>query len=145
MDRSVHPVEWKPEETNGKHWAVAHAPEDLGPPPAPHVLAVSVLATVSFCGALNEAAKSSGKEDQHIAAEIHISTGYMSKAMRGVWQTWALRLVRFMRATNSRAPLQWIAHQVGCEVVLHSTRDARIRELEAELRQLGAGGVRRLA
>ncbi|MGN6518540.1 MAG: hypothetical protein ACTHK2_03845 [Dokdonella sp.] len=94
-----------------------------------------LLARVSFNGALNEAAKWSGKDDQAIAAEIHISQGYMSRAMRGVWQQWAKRLVAFMRATNSCAPLQWLAYQVGCDVVVRSTREARIRELEAQLRE----------
>jgi hypothetical protein len=145
MDRSLQPLEWKPVATDGKHWASGPGVEDLGAPPAPHVLEPALLARVSFGGALNESAKSSGLEDQAIAAEIHISAGYMSKAMRGVWQAWAKRLVLFMRVTNSRAPAQWIAHQVGCDLVVRSTRDARIRELEAELQQLGANGVRRLA
>jgi len=143
MDRSLQPVEWKPEASAGKHWQVEASPPALGPEPPPTMLDPFLLARVSFSGALNEAAKSSGKEDQAIAAEIHISAGYMSRAMRGIWQHWAKRLIAFMRATNSRAPLQWIAHQVGCEVVVRSTRDARIRELEAELQQLGT--LRRLA
>lgn len=142
MDRSLLPLDRKPEAHVGSYWAVPHlaapdpGPEHLGPPPAPMLLEPVVLARVSFSGALNEAAKWSGKDDLTIAAEIHISPGYMSRAMRGVWQQWAKRLVAFMRATNNRAPLQWLAHQVGCEIVLHSAREARLRQLEAEIREL---------
>lgn len=141
MDRSLLPLDRKPEAHTGSYWAVprlegpAAGPENLGMPPPPMQLEAAVLARVTFSGALNEAAKWSGKDDLTIAAEIHISAGYMSRAMRSVWQQWAKRLVAFMRATNSCAPLQWIAHQVGCDVVVRSSRDARIRELEAQLRE----------
>ena len=105
----------------------------LGEVAQPQTLPEAILAKISFNGCLNEAAKHSGKEDQDIADEIHISHGYMSKVMRGVWQQWAKRLVAYMNATQSRAPLQWIAFQVGCDVVLRTERERRIRELEAQL------------
>ena len=133
LDRTVSLVEAKPKEITGNHWS-AEAPP-LGPESLPTVLDAPVLARVSFSGALNQAAKDSGLEDQMIAEKIHISAGYMSRAMRGVWQTWAKRLIAFMRVTNSRAPLQWLAHQVGCDLVIRSSREARIRELEAQLAQ----------
>jgi hypothetical protein len=129
MDQSLSRVEWKPLASAGKHSQV----EELDAESRPTLLDAFVLARVTFNGALNEAAKLCGKEDQQIAAEIHISAGYMSRFMRGVGQQWAKRLVAFMHATNSRAPLQWIAHQVGCEVVLRAPQDAEIRRLEAEL------------
>ncbi len=69
---------------------------------------------------------------------IHISHGYMSRFMRGVAQQWAKRLVAFMRETRSIAPLQWLADQMGCDVV-QSTRfrlswswRARVAELERD-------------
>jgi hypothetical protein len=133
MDRSLCPVDRKPEAITRNHWQVADAAPPLGPESPPTLLEPSVLARVTFSGALNEAAKSSGKDDLTIADEIHISAGYMSRAMRGIWQAWAKRLVLFMRATNSRAPAQWIAHQVGCDLVVRSSREARIRELEQAL------------
>lgn len=133
MHRSLSPVDRKPEAITGNHWNVVDAPPALGPETAPSLLDPYLLARVTFSGALNEAAKSSGKDDLAIAAEIHISAGYMSRAMRGIWQAWAKRLVLFMRATNSRAPAQWIAHQVGCDLVVRTSREARIRELEQAL------------
>ena len=48
----------------------------------------------------------------------------------------ALRVVRFMRVTGSIAPLQWLADQIGCDVVVRDVSFARIRELEAELNRL---------
>ncbi len=143
MDHSLCRVDRKPEATTGNHWKVVDDAPALGAVSAPLVLELAVLVRVTFSGALNESAKASGKDDLTIADEIHISAGYMSRAMRGLWEQWARRLVAFMRATNSRAPAQWIAHQVGCDLVARAHNDARIRELEAELRELTA--VRRLA
>jgi len=48
----------------------------------------------------------------------------------------ALRVVRFMRDAGSIAPLQWLADQIGCDVVVRDVSSARIRELEAELNRL---------
>lgn len=133
MDHSFAPTEWKPKASAEKHSQVGMPM--LGLVPSPALLDEGVLTRVSFSGALNEAAKHCGKEDQEIADEIHISHGYMSRFMRGVGQQWARRLVAFMHATNSRAPLQWIAHQVGCDVVPRTAREVRIRELEMALQQ----------
>lgn len=134
MDHSVCPVEWKVKASAGKHSQV----EMLGPESPPTLLDAFVLVRATFNGALNESVRRSGKEDQQIADEIHISAGYMSRFMRGVGQQWAKRLVAFMHATNSRAPLQWIAHQVGCEVVLKDSRAVEVAALRAKLRELEA-------
>lgn len=99
-------------------------------------LPADVLATVTFNGCLIEAARHCGKEDQEIADEIHICHGYMSRFMRGVAQQWAKRLVAFMRATQSLAPLQWIAREMGCEVVVRDSRAAEVAALRARLTEL---------
>lgn len=101
-----------------------------------HTLPPDVVSKASFSGCLIAAAHSSGKEDQEIALEIHISQGYMSRFMRGVAQQWAKRLIAFMRATNSRAPLQWIADQMGCDVVMRDTRAAEVAALRSRLQEL---------
>jgi hypothetical protein len=134
MDRSVHATEWKPEASSGKHTQAAMP--FFSRVPDTQVLSMAIVAQASFNGCLNEAARHSGKDDHEIADEIHISHGYMSKFMRGVAQSWAKRLIAYMRATSSLAPLQWIANQVGCEVVV---RDAVTRErdiLRARLAEL---------
>lgn len=132
MDCSFQRVEWKPKASAGKHSQV----EVLGPESAPTLLDAFVLVRATFNGALNESVRRSGKEDQQIADEIHISAGYMSRFMRGVGQQWAKRLVAFMHATNSRAPLQWIAHQVGCEVTLKDSKAAELAALRMRVREL---------
>lgn len=72
---------------------------------------------------MSEAARHSQLEDRQLALRVGISDGYMSKFMRHVGTQWAARLVSYMRETNSIAPLQWIAHQVGCEVSIRDARD----------------------
>lgn len=77
----------------------------------------------TFMQCMSEAARHSQLEDLEIARRIGISPGYMSKFMRHVGTQWAERLISYMRETNSIAPLQWIAHQVGCEVVTRVAQD----------------------
>ncbi len=134
MDRSVRPTEWKPEASAGNHTQVGLAL--IGEVPRQHVLEAHIVQRASFSGVLNEAAKHSGMEDQEIADAIHISHGYMSRFMRGVGQQWAKRLVAFMRETNSLAPLQWIAEQMGCEIKARSSVAAELAEARAKLAEL---------
>lgn len=104
---------------------------------------MEVIAVATFNGCLSHAAQYSGKDDQDIADEIHICHGYMSRFMRGVAQQWAHRLVAFMRATNSLAPLQWMAHQFGRELVeagaARSNETERLAKLEALVARLEEG------
>lgn len=132
MDLIAPATEWKPQASAGKHSQVPA----LGPESWLTVLEPFVLARVTFNGALNEAAKRSGKEDQSIADEIHISAGYMSRFMRGVGQQWAKRLVAFMRATNSIAPLQWLAREMGCRVEVPSELQRQLEQAQAEVLRL---------
>lgn len=134
MDRSVPPTEWKPEETAGKR-RQAEMPflAEVSPP---QLLQASVLAAATFNGCLNEAARYCGMEDQQVANRIHISHGYMSKFMRGVAHSQAKRLIAFMRVTNSLAPLQWIAHQMGCRLVMENEVARELAETRARLAEL---------
>lgn len=134
MDQSFAEFEWKPQASAGKRSQVEMP--FLGLVASPHLLDAFVLERISFNGALNEAAKFSGKEDQQLADEIHISPGYMSRFMRGVGQQWAKRLVAHMNATNSRAAVQWIAHQVGGEFVAKDRRAVEVATLKARLQEL---------
>jgi hypothetical protein len=113
----------------------------LGLVPGAQMLGGSVLASATFNGCLVEAARHSGLDDQQIADEIHICHGYMSRFMRGVAQQWAKRLVAFMRVTNSLAPLQWMAREMGCDLVVRDAQSARIAALQAELRELQRGAA----
>jgi DNA-binding transcriptional regulator YdaS (Cro superfamily) len=136
MDHSFPVTEWKPQASAGKHSQVAELAPELDGPSEPLMLALAILDRCTFNGTLNESVRCCGLEDQKIAELIHISPGYMSRFLRGVGQQWARRLVAFMRVTNSRAPLQWIAHQVGCEVVPADRRAAEVAGLKARLMEL---------
>lgn len=134
MDRSLRPPEWKPQETTGNH-RQAEMPF-LAEVVAPQLLAERVLSAASFSGCLNEAVRNSGMADQEIAERIHISHGYMSKFMRGVAQQWAKRLIAFMRVTNSLTPLQWMAHQMGCRLVMENETARELAQARARVAEL---------
>lgn len=103
---------------------------------APGEMPVALVSKASFTGCLNDAARHSGKEDQEIASDMHISAGYMSRFMRSVGEHWAKRLLRFMRSTNSLAPLQWLADQMGCDLVRRDSRAAEVAALKQRLNEL---------
>lgn len=134
MDRSFPPTDRQPEASTGKHWQ-AEMPW-MAAVAAPQMLPAPVVAAATFNGCLSEAARHSGLDDQEIADAIHICAGYMSRFMRGVAQQWAKRLVAFMRVTRSLAPLQWMADQMGCDVVQRDTRAAEVAALKARLSEL---------
>lgn len=112
----------------------------LGIVPRPQLLAPEVIGRATFNGVLSEAARHSGLDDQDIADALNICHGYMSRFMRGVAQQWAKRLVLFMRVTGSLAPLQWMAEQLGCDVVQRDSRAAEVAALQARLLELQRNG-----
>ena len=134
MDRTFSPGDRQLQATAGK--GTQAAMPFLALVPGAQLLPPTVIVQASFNGCLVEAARHSGLEDQEIADQIHICHGYMSRFMRGVAAQWAKRLVAFMRVTRSLAPLQWIAHEMGAEIVLKDTQAQRIAALESELRLL---------
>lgn len=134
MSPTVRAAERKPEETAGTHSQSALSL--IGAVPGPRSFDSELLGRVSFSGLLSWSAERAGMSDQQIADEMHISHGYMSKFMRGVAESWARRLVLFMRVTGSVAPLQWIADQIGCDLAVRDIRQARIRALESEIERL---------
>lgn len=138
MDRTVAPTEWKPLATAGNHSQVSLAL--VGEVPGQQVLSMAIVQRATFSGVLNEACKNSGMEDQDIADKIHISHGYMSRFMRGVGQQWAKRLVAFMRVTNSLAPLQWMADQMGCDITVRSAQSAELAAARARVAELERNG-----
>jgi hypothetical protein len=88
-----------------------------------------LIARMSFSGAINECLRHDGREDQQIAAAIHISKGYMSKLIRSVWAAQTKRLIAFMKETRCPAPLQKMADEMGYELRAKKT------ELEDRLEQ----------
>jgi len=135
MDHSLAADRWKPADTSGNRVAVQR---DFGGVAAVEIAMLDkrLVARASFTGCLNECLRHDGREDQQIAEAIHVSKGYLSKLLRSVWAAQAKRLVEFMRETRNLAPLQWMAHQVGCELVRRDAMAERIAELQAELDQM---------
>lgn len=134
MDPTVLATDWQPQASAGK--ASQGVMPFMALVPQQQMLPGRLIEQATFNGCLTEAARHSGMEDQEIADRIHICHGYMSRFMRGVAQQWTKRLVAFMRTTRSLAPLQWIAHQMGCELIVRDSQAQRIAALQAELREL---------
>lgn len=108
----------------------------IGVLPPFHRLGEATVARLDFSGCLVHAALHMGLTDAQIAEQIHVCAGYMSRFMRGVAQAWAKRLLAFMRTTQSLAPLEWMAHEMGCELVQRNGHTAQVRALQAELARL---------
>lgn len=104
--------------------------------PDRQALSSDIVSRMSFTGALSEAMRHCGQDDQDIAEQIHVCNGYMSRFLRSVGQQWAKRMVSFMRATNSIVPLQWIAHQMGCSVVMRDPLEIENELLKAKLAKM---------
>lgn len=131
MDRSLHPTEWKPQESTGKSWQASLSL--IGEVPSPVQQDPALVRRFTFRQALRAAASHSGLEDGAIAEKIHISSGYMSKFMAGVGEQWAKRLLRFMRVTQSLVPLQWLADQMGCDLTVRSAMSAELAAAYAKI------------
>ncbi len=138
MDRSLGRIDRQPQATAGDYSSQRHLSIHAAAPPvqALQVLPEGVLTGATFSQVLQFAAQFSGRDDEDIAEALAICKGYMSRFMRGVGQQWAKRLVAFMRETDSLAPLQWIALQMGCDVVLRDSRAAEVAALRARLQEL---------
>lgn len=102
----------------------------------PSMASADLVGRLSDVGALRLAVQESGHDDYEIADAIAISHGYMSKVLKGTAGLYGKRLVAFMRRTNNLAPLQWLAEQMGCDVVMRDSRAAEVAALKARLQEL---------
>ena len=140
MNASVSPPEWKPVDSTGSRPTSQHHLPLIGAISSRHALPMGVVTRATFSGCLTACLQHDGRNDAEVAMAIHISAGYMSKFIRSVGEAWAQRLVAFMRETQSIAPLQWIADQMGCDVVARTVSSelaaarARVAELERQAR-----------
>jgi hypothetical protein len=141
MQASIALTEWKGEETAGKH-SQGQLPL-IGECPVPALADPEFIARASWEGALRFAAQRAGMDDFEIADQMHISHGYMSKALKGVAGWYGRRLVLFCRITRSVAPVQWMADQLGYELHKKAPETElerlkrRVAELEHEQRRQG--------
>ena len=136
MGSTLHPSHWKPASTAGNHVGsqrelpvLAEAP----PTRAYRLLPPEVMSGATFTNVLEHMALHSGMDRYKLAQEVFISKGYLTKVLGGVGECWARLLVRLMRECRCLGPLQWIAEQVGCELVIRDSRAAEVAALKARL------------
>lgn len=103
---------------------------------APQSAPTDFVQRASWEGSIRYSTQRSGMDDYEVADKLHISAGYMSNVLKGTAGLYGLRLVKFMKLTGSLAPLQWLADQMGCDLVQRDPAKARIEELERELETL---------
>lgn len=138
LGRSFGESQWKDRDSRGKDsteqgdLALLGLVPDSSPVPADQ----SFIAVSSSVGAMRYAVQRSGMDDFEVADEVGISHSYMCKVLKGTAGLHGARLVRFMRVTKSLAPLQWMAEQLGCDVVQRDSRAAEVAALRARLQQL---------
>jgi hypothetical protein len=140
MDRSVQPVEWKPADIAGNDVVSERRMPFMASVQPPVLVPHYVIDRCSFSGALNECVRCDGRPDNEICRDLHISAGYMSKFLRSVGEAWFKRMVLFMRTTRCLAPLQKLAHEMGCDVVLRSSVAAELAEARARVAELERQG-----
>lgn len=138
MSTNFHPIDRQPPATTRQHSQLELSIHAVMPGPrAMRLLPAGAISGSSFSNVLALAVVQAEISQEDIAAAMHICNGYMSRFMHGVSQQWAKRLVMFMRATNNLGPLQWLAEQLGCDLVQRDTRAAEVAELRQRLHELG--------
>jgi hypothetical protein len=105
------------------------------------LLPVSTLNGASFSGVLTNALMLSDFDQNGLAQRMHISEGYMSRFLKSRAEAWAKRIVRFMQLTGDLGALQWIAHTMGCDIVVRTAAEAEARALRARLAEIERGGL----
>jgi hypothetical protein len=138
MGHSFGASQWKDRDSAGKDWKDQGDLALIGevPSAAPIPADSSFISVSSWEGVMRYAVQRTGDDDYEIADEVGISHSYICKVLKGTAGLYGKRLVKFMRVTKSLAPLQWLAHQMGCEIVVRDSQAARIAALQAELQKL---------
>lgn len=140
MDRSLSPPEWQVQASAGKPWQRELPVHQQISERAPKLVPLQALRGASLSGVLLNALLHSDFDQVTLAERMHISEGYMSRFLKSRAEAWAQRLVRFMRLTGDLGALQWIADQMGCDLVQRDVRAAEIAELQSRLADLQRAG-----
>lgn len=94
-----------------------------------------IKACKSELEALNLCMNLSNLSDETIRENLGIDKGHFSRIRKGRGNFPPNKRVALMHLCGNRAPVQYEAHCLGCDLVERS-KDARIRELEQELLRL---------
>jgi hypothetical protein len=125
-------IDAKGQESSGKERAQQGEMPFLCEVKGPQAVAGEFIARASWDGVLRLCVQWSGKDDYEVADEINISHGTMSKVLKGTAGLWGARLVKFMRSTENLAPLQWLADQMGCDVIRRAPLESEVERLKRE-------------
>lgn len=106
--------------------------EVKGPKDVPHEF---IRACKSELEALNLCINLSNLSDEAIRENLGIDKGHFSRIRKGRGNFPPNKRVALMHLCGNRAPVQYEAYRIGCELVERS-KDVRIRELESELLRL---------
>jgi hypothetical protein len=136
MDTTFAAINAKQQERLGNERAAQGEMPFLGLVRDPQAAKADFIARASWDGVLRYCVQESGKDDYEVADEIHVSHGTMSKILKGTAGLWGARLVTFMRQTESIAPLQWLADQMGCDVVRRAPLESEVERLKRENAEL---------
>jgi hypothetical protein len=140
MGSTLQPDHWKPAATLGNHMDSPQRPlpimAEAPPARAYRLLPAEVLNGATFTNVLEHMALHSGMDRQSLAAEVFISKGYLTKVLGGVGECWARLMVRMMRECRCLGPLQWIAGEMGADLVLRDSRAAEVAALKQRLQDL---------
>ncbi len=136
MDRSFLPTQWKDRDTSGQVSTVPGHFTDVIELQPMRLADASFIRSCTWDASLRYAVHNSGVDDYEVADGIPVSHSYMSKILKGTAGLYGQKLVTCMRHTRSLAPLQWLAEQLGCDVVPRDSRAAEVAALTARLREL---------
>jgi hypothetical protein len=136
MSTSFAAAQWKPERISGDDVGAQRSMPFLAQVPEPHRLPAALVASTPLSGSFTHCLLICGKTDEDIAKAIHVSKGYMSKLLRSLWVSQLKRFLRFMRETHCISPLQVLAYEMGCELIVKASQSAEIAALKARLQDL---------
>lgn len=135
MRPTVPATDRKPEATIGKDWVSQREMPLLAAVGDAHEADADFISRASWDGTLRYAVQRSGYDDYEVADAMPMSHGYMSRVMRGAANLSGERLIKFMRITGSVAPLQWLADQMGYELLKKTPAEDEVSRLKRELEE----------
>jgi hypothetical protein len=138
--RSVSPPEWQVQASPSNHGQYQLPVHNVIRERQPGLLPLGALRGASFSSILMNAVMRSDYDQRSLAEKMHISEGYTSRFLKTRAEAWAKRIVRFMQLTNDLGALQWIANQMGCEVVVRACVEAELAAAKARVAELERHG-----
>lgn len=138
--QSVSPPEWQVQASSGNRGQYQLPVHNVIRERAKALLPSGALRGASFSSILMNAVLRSDYDQRSLAEKMHISEGYTSRFLKTRAEAWAKRIVRFMQLTNDLGALQWMAEQMGCEIVIRACVEAELAAAKARVAELERQG-----